>query len=136
MARNRRLMNQINVVPYIDVMLVLLVIFMVTAPMIQTGSVDLPSVGKASEVPAEPLQIEVGADGALKLRDKADVQSLDLATIIAQVQAAQPRPVLIAGDGKASYDDVLKVMSQLQSASIDKIGLLVQRGDTGPARKK
>ena len=65
MARNRRLMNQINVVPYIDVMLVLLVIFMVTAPMIQTGSVDLPSVGKASEVPAEPLQSEVGADGAL-----------------------------------------------------------------------
>ena len=64
------------------------------------------------------------------------MQSLDLATIIAQVQAAQPRPVLIAGDGKASYDDVLKVMSQLQTASIDKIGLLVQRDDTGPARKK
>ncbi|MCB1960430.1 MAG: ExbD/TolR family protein [Rhodocyclaceae bacterium] len=136
MPRNRRLMNQINVVPYIDVMLVLLVIFMVTAPMIQTGSVDLPSVGKASEVPAEPLQIEVAADGALKLRDKADEQSLDLPAIIAQIQAAQPRPVLISGDGKASYDDVMKVMNALQSAEIDKIGLLVQRGDTGPARQK
>ena len=69
--RQRRLMNQINVVPYIDVMLVLLVIFMVTAPMIQTGTVELPSIGKAAETPAEPLQVVVSADGTVALRDGA-----------------------------------------------------------------
>ena len=69
--RQRRLMNQINVVPYIDVMLVLLVIFMVTAPMIQTGTVELPSIGKASETPAEPLQVVVSPDGTVALRHRA-----------------------------------------------------------------
>ncbi|MBS1173000.1 MAG: biopolymer transporter ExbD [Proteobacteria bacterium] len=66
--RQRRLMNQINVVPYIDVMLVLLVIFMVTAPMIQSGSIDVPSVGKAAQPPAEPLEVVIGGDGARRRR--------------------------------------------------------------------
>ena len=66
--RQRRLMNQINVVPYIDVMLVLLVIFMVTAPMIQQGSVDLPSVGKTAKQPDVVVQIVVGKDDKLELR--------------------------------------------------------------------
>jgi hypothetical protein len=69
--RSRRLMNEINVVPYIDVMLVLLVIFMVTAPMIQTGSVDLPSVGKSSQPPVAPLEVIIKADSSLALRDRA-----------------------------------------------------------------
>ena len=70
--RQRRLMNQINVVPYIDVMLVLLVIFMVTAPMIQTGDIDLPSVGKANtQPPVAPLEVIVRADGGLALRDRS-----------------------------------------------------------------
>ena len=75
--QNRRLMNQINVVPYIDVMLVLLIIFMVTAPMIQPGSVDLPSVGKSSQPPVAPLEITVKADGTLTLRDRASNSSED-----------------------------------------------------------
>ncbi|MDP2752719.1 MAG: biopolymer transporter ExbD, partial [Rhodocyclaceae bacterium] len=69
--RQRRLKHEINVVPYIDVMLVLLVIFMVTAPMIQTGSVELPSVGKSSQPPVAPLEIIVKSDGELMLRDRA-----------------------------------------------------------------
>ena len=69
--RKRRLMNEINVVPYIDVMLVLLVIFMVTAPMIQPGSVDLPSVGKSSLPPAAPLEVIIKADTSLALRDRS-----------------------------------------------------------------
>ena len=64
-------MNEINVVPYIDVMLVLLVIFMVTAPMIQPGSVDLPSVGKSSLPPAAPLEVIIKADTSLALRDRS-----------------------------------------------------------------
>jgi biopolymer transport protein TolR len=65
--RPRRLKNEINVVPYIDVMLVLLVIFMVTAPMMTTASIDVPSVGKAAQPPAEALQVIVRADQTLAL---------------------------------------------------------------------
>jgi biopolymer transport protein TolR len=133
--RQRRLMNQINVVPYIDVMLVLLVIFMVTAPMIQTGSIEVPSVGKASDAPAEPLQVVVRTDGTVALREgAADPRTMALEALIAQVQAAQSgerkRPVLIAGDKAARYEEVLKVMDALQRAGIVQIGLLVQRGDS------
>ncbi len=132
--RPRRLMNQINVVPYIDVMLVLLVIFMVTAPMIQTGSIEVPSVGKASDAPAEPIQVVVRADGSVALREGAgDPRALPLDTLVGELKAMQSgatkRPVLIAGDKSARYEEVLKVMDALQRASIDKIGLLVQRGD-------
>lgn len=139
--RQRRLMNQINVVPYIDVMLVLLVIFMVTAPMIQTGSIEVPSVGKASDAPAEPIQVVVRADGSVALREGAsDPQVMPLAALVEQLKtlqsAAKPRPVLIAGDKAARYEDVLKVMDALQRAAIDKIGLLVQRGDTDVARTR
>jgi len=133
--RQRRLMNQINVVPYIDVMLVLLVIFMVTAPMIQTGSIEVPSVGKASDAPAEPINIIVHADGAVALRDgNADERPMALDALVGELQALQTggkkRPVLIAGDKDARYDAVLKVMDQLQQGQIDQIGLLVQRGNS------
>jgi len=133
--RQRRLMNQINVVPYIDVMLVLLVIFMVTAPMIQTGSIEVPSVGKASDAPAEPVTVVVRADGTVALRDgTADPQTMPLDALVSELQAVQTgekkRPVLIAGDKEARYEAVLKVMDQLQRGNIDQIGLLVQRGDS------
>lgn len=139
--RERRLMNQINVVPYIDVMLVLLVIFMVTAPMIQTGSVELPSVGKASQTPAEPLNVVVKADGSVALRDAAqDPVPMALEAVVAQLQQMQQenpaRAVLIAGDRDARYDAVLKVMDALQRAGIDKIGLLVQRGEREPTTRR
>lgn len=133
--RQRRLMNQINVVPYIDVMLVLLVIFMVTAPMIQTGSVDLPSVGKASTPPVAPLEVMVKADGQLALRDRAqgadevDVGKDELAARIKAAQAANPeQPVLIAGDKNVRYEAVLGVMDMLQKQNIARIGLLVAPG--------
>ncbi len=139
--RERRLMNQINVVPYIDVMLVLLVIFMVTAPMIQTGSVDLPSVGKASQTPAEPLNVVVKADGSVALRDAAqDPVPMALDAAVAQLRQMQldnpARAILIAGDRDARYDAVLNVMDALQRAGVDKIGLLVQRGDRESAPKR
>jgi biopolymer transport protein TolR len=131
--RQRRLLNEINVVPYIDVMLVLLVIFMVTAPMIQTGSVDLPSVGKSSQPPVAPLEVIIKADGALALRDRAKgsaelgVTRAELAERLKQAQAASPQqPVLIAGDRSVKYELVLNVMDELQKQQVAKIGLLVQ----------
>ena len=130
--RQRRLMNEINVVPYIDVMLVLLVIFMVTAPMIQPGSVDLPSVGKSSLPPVAPLEVIIKADSSLALRDRAKgsaeqaVTRADLAGKLKAAQAANPQQaVLIAGDRSVRYEVVLGVMDELQRQQVAKIGLLV-----------
>jgi len=131
--RKRRLMNEINVVPYIDVMLVLLVIFMVTAPMIQPGSIDLPSVGKSSLPPVAPLEVIIKADSSLALRDRAKgsteqaVTRADLAGRLKAAQAANPQQaVLIAGDRSVKYEVVLGVMDELQRQQVAKIGLLVQ----------
>ena len=126
--RQRRLMNQINVVPYIDVMLVLLVIFMVTAPMIQTGTVALPSVGEAGATPSAPLEITVHGDRHLTLRDRA-ARGEAVPVTAAQLATRSYRPeqaVLIAGDKDVPYEAVLEVMSILQQARVAKIGLLVK----------
>ncbi len=131
--RQRRLMNEINVVPYIDVMLVLLVIFMVTAPMVQPGSIDLPSVGKSSLPPMAPLEVIIKADASLALRDRAKggpeqaVSHAELAVRLKEAQAANPQQaVLIAGDRNVKYEVVLGVMDELQRQQVAKIGLLVQ----------
>ncbi len=131
--RQRRLMNQINVVPYIDVMLVLLVIFMVTAPMIQVGAVDLPSVGKASQVTIEPIEVIVSADGGLAIRERSEApRKLSRDDLLVELRRLQQthaeQPVLIAGDKAARYEAVLDVMDLLQREGIQKIGLLVQPG--------
>ncbi|MCF8199648.1 MAG: protein TolR [Sulfuritalea sp.] len=131
--RNRRLMNEINVVPYIDVMLVLLVIFMVTAPMIQPSSIDLPTVGKSSLPPMAPLEVIIKADASLALRDRAKgsavqaVTQTELASLLKAAQAANPQQaVLIAGDRNVKYEVVLGVMDELQRQQVARIGLLVQ----------
>jgi biopolymer transport protein TolR len=133
--RQRRLKNEINVVPYIDVMLVLLVIFMVTAPMIQPGSVDLPSVGKSSQPPVAPLEIIVKPDSSITMRDRAlggaevTVGSSELAQRIKAAQAKNPdQSVVIAADKSVRYEAVLNVMDELQRQQVAKIGLLVQPG--------
>jgi biopolymer transport protein TolR len=132
--RQRKLMNQINVVPYIDVMLVLLVIFMVTAPMIQTATVDLPSVGKSNaQPPVAPLEVIVRADQSLALRDRSKgdkempVTRAELAQRLKESQARNAQQaVLIAGDKNVKYEAVLGVMDELQQAQVGRIGLLVQ----------
>jgi biopolymer transport protein TolR len=106
---------------------------MVTAPMIQTGSVDLPSVGKSTQPPVAPLEVIIKADASLALRDRSKggpeqvVTRADLAGRIKQAQAANPQqPVLIAGDRSVKYEAVLGVMDELQRQQVAKIGLLVQ----------
>ena len=128
-------MNQINVVPYIDVMLVLLVIFMVTAPLIQTGSIDLPSVGKSAQPPSAPLEVVVHADNTMALRDRARggaeqaVSRTELAARLKEAQAKNPQQaVLIAADKSVRYEIVLNVMDELQRSQVARIGLLVQPG--------
>ena len=134
-------MNQINVVPYVDVMLVLLVIFMVTAPLVTTGVVDLPSVGKSAQPPAAPLEVIIRADTSLLLRERVGgagagtgartqerrVSTAELVAVLRERQARNPdQPVLIAGDKDVRYEAVLKVMDELQKASIRRVGLLVK----------
>lgn len=131
--RPRRLKNEINVVPYIDVMLVLLVIFMVAAPMMTTGSIDLPSVGKASQVPTAPLEVGIKADLTLTLTDRAGkgvetpLSRSELKAALAAAQEKNPdQPVLIVGDKSVKYEAVLSVMDELQRAQVKRVGLLVQ----------
>jgi biopolymer transport protein TolR len=129
----RRLMNEINVVPYIDVMLVLLVIFMVTAPLINPGQIELPQVGKTSAPPAEPMEVSVRSDRSLWLRERGrgsterTVNRTELIKIIKEKQARNPdQPVVIAADKDVRYEAVLEVMDMLQENQVKRIGLLAK----------
>ena len=129
----RRLMNQINVVPYIDVMLVLLVIFMITAPLINPGQVELPSIGKTSDPPMQPMEVAIQADGALLFRDRArsmqerKVTRNELLEAIRQKQQKNPdQAVVIAADKDVRYEAVLEVMDMLQQNQVRKVGLLAK----------
>ncbi|WP_298012784.1 protein TolR [uncultured Castellaniella sp.] len=134
--RGRRLKNDINVVPYIDVMLVLLVIFMVTAPMITPGQIELPSVGTASEVPVQPIEVQIDAQGALAMRLReggASFRPVDKANLLAEVRAAATpqTPVVISADGKVPYETVMQVMDELRNGGVAKLGLLVNQNAPG-----
>ena len=114
-------------------MLVLLVIFMVGAPMMTTGSIDLPSVGKAAQPPTQPLEVAIKADQSLTLINRAgnsseqEISRSQLKASVLAILAKNPeQPVLIAGDKNVKYEAVLSVMDELQRAQIKKIGLLVQ----------
>ena len=130
---NRRLMNEINVVPYIDVMLVLLVIFMVTAPLTNPGQVELPSIGKASNPPAAPIEVSIHTDQTLSLRDRSTtvddrkMSRNDLLAAIRQKQAKNPeQAVVIAADQDVRYEAVLDILDMLQQNQVKKVGLLVK----------
>jgi biopolymer transport protein TolR len=128
---SRPLMNQINVVPYIDVMMVLLVIFMVTAPLVNPGQVELPSVGKTSAPPVSPLEVSVHVDLSLWLREPGApsrrVSRDELLAVIRQKQARAPeQAVVIAADKDVRYAAVLEVMDMLQQNQVQKVGLLAR----------
>ena len=133
--RPRRLKNEINVVPYIDVMLVLLVIFMVTAPMMTTANIDLPSVEKATQQAEKPLEVMIHADRTLALRDMArdgkerDVSRKELSAAVLEAQARNPKqPVLISGDKNVKYEAILEIMDELKRQQVQRIALNVQVG--------
>jgi len=131
-GRTRRLKNEINVVPYIDVMLVLLVIFMITAPIITPGLINLPSVGQADNVPVRPVEIQIAEGGALALRVRdagSTFQPVETNQLVAQVRAliTADTPVIIAADGKVPYETVMKIMDQLRANGINRLGLLVDQ---------
>jgi biopolymer transport protein TolR len=130
-GRGRRTINEINMVPFIDVMLVLLIIFMVTAPLITPSVIDLPSVGKASKQPDQVIQVVVGKDEALQLKIKDEAVPIsikDVASRVKQAQAGLPpgaSAVVISADRNVKYEAVVKLMDTLQRAGVQRVGLSV-----------
>jgi biopolymer transport protein TolR len=131
-GRGRRTMNEINMVPFIDVMLVLLIIFMVTAPLITPSLIDLPSVGKASKQPDKVVQVLVGKDERLELKNGNQTVAMvlkEIAPAVLQAQAGRPPgsvAVVISADRNVKYETVVKVMDTLQRAGVQRVGLSVQ----------
>ena len=150
-GRGRRTISEINMVPFIDVMLVLLIIFMVTAPLITPSMIALPKVGKASGQPQSPIQIMIGKDEAIQIRLKKDALPSTLANVATDIVKLEPRvrgavsgvagvvgatgeqavPVVISADKSIKYETVVQVMDKLQKAGVVRIGLSVQTGNTG-----
>lgn len=135
--RSRRLMNQINVVPYIDVMLVLLVIFMVTAPMIQMGSVELPSVADVPQPPSEAIYVLVEKDGQLALKETATatavpMSSTELQRALEQILQNKPeQTVVVAADKRVTYEQVMDTLNGLRQAGFKKVGLQTESSHSG-----
>ena len=129
-GRGRRTISEINMVPFIDVMLVLLIIFMVTAPLITPSVIDLPSVGRAAKQPDQVVQIVIGKDEALdlKVQDKTTRLVLrDIAAAVKNAQSGATNPaVVISADRSVKYEVVVKVMDTLQRAGVQRVGLSVQ----------
>jgi biopolymer transport protein TolR len=129
--RARKAINQINVVPYIDVMLVLLVIFMITAPLINPGVIELPSVGTKLTQPVAPLEITIKTDQSLWLKEggAASVR-ISRDELIARIRDRQKlnadQPVVIAADRSVRYEEVIGVLDMLQRNGIRKVGLLAR----------
>ncbi len=133
MRRHRKSVNQINVVPYIDVMLVLLVIFMVTAPLVAPGEIELPSVGSKLTTPVDPLVVRLKPDKSITLRDRSASNSREvnvtLDTLVQQVlslQAGREQPVVIDADKGSRYEEVIGILDQLQRGGVRKVGLLAR----------
>ena len=135
-GRGRRTMNEINMVPFIDVMLVLLIIFMVTAPLISPSVIDLPSVGKAATVPDQVIHIEISKEEKFTVKSTGSTTKTVPSTLSAlakdvrslQGEAAQG-PVVISADRSIKYETVVKAMDTLQRAGVQRVGLSVQLVD-------
>jgi biopolymer transport protein TolR len=133
MSRPRRAMAEINVVPYIDVMLVLLIIFMVAAPLINPGQIDLPQAAQKLDPAVAPLEVRVRMDGELAVVDRnrspdeLRVGRGQLLQFVRDAQRAHPeQAVVIAGDRNVRYEEVLTVLDLLQQGQVKRVGLLAR----------
>ncbi|RZI81614.1 MAG: protein TolR [Rubrivivax sp.] len=133
-GRSRHIKNEINMVPFIDVMLVLLIIFMVSAPLMPTGVVDLPSVGRAKQAPSKVIEVVVGEGEKVTLRiDGKDSQTLTVKELAPRVKSAQDSaqegptsaPVIISAKKDVRYEAVVRIMDVLQRAGVVRVGLTV-----------
>ena len=130
--------HEINVTPFIDVMLVLLIIFMVTAPLITPSMIALPKVGKAPSQPQNPVQILISKDETVQIKIKTDSVPSNVRNVAADIarlepavkaEGAQAVPVVISADKSIKYETVVQVMDNLQKAGVSRVGLSVQTGN-------
>jgi biopolymer transport protein TolR len=135
--RGRRTISEINMVPFIDVMLVLLIIFMVTAPLITPSMIALPKVGKAPTQPQNPVQILISKDETVQIKLKTNSIASNVRNVAADIVKMEPAvkaisaeavPVVISADKSIKYETVVKVMDTLQKAGVTRVGLSVQTG--------
>ena len=133
-GRGRRTINEINMVPFIDVMLVLLIIFMVTAPMLTPGVIDVPKVGKSSQQPKVHADVIVNKDGTLQLKlpggNARPMTAKDIGKAARdwQKNKTEETAVVIYADKDVQYDEVIKAMAALQKAGVERVGLSVTQG--------
>ena len=124
--RKRRLMNQINVVPYIDVTLVLLVIFMVTAPMTNPGMVELPEVGETLKQTGTPIVITVKLNNTIEIEGESYTRDRLLGHVQSLIKKTPDRAIVIAADKNVKYDEVISLMDLLKQNNVSKVGLLLK----------
>jgi biopolymer transport protein TolR len=134
-GRRRRTRSEINMVPFIDVMLVLLIIFMVSAPLLPTGVVDLPSMGRAQKAPDKVIEVVLESEEQFSLRvDAQSVGAMTLDAVVRRIKDEQARaaggpqnaPVIISARKDIRYDAVVKVMDALQKGGVARVGLSVR----------
>ncbi len=129
-GKRRRMMADINVVPYVDVMLVLVVILMVAAPFVNPSVVELPSVAKAGQQKDTPVRVVVRSDGRVSIleagKGEAPVAAGQLIASVRSRQKSAATPVVIEADARVQYKSVVDVMRDLQKAGIERVGLSVQ----------
>ena len=140
-GRGRRTINEINMVPFIDVMLVLLIIFMVTAPLITPSVINLPTVDKANKQPDKPIEIVIKSDDEIQIKKDLStgtgvgVMSIPMTQIGSAAREAQggddQRPVVISADKSVKYETVVKAMNQLKRSGIERVGLSVTTTGAG-----
>ena len=135
--RGRRTISEINMVPFINVMLVLLIIFMVTAPLLAPSLIEVPSIGKASAAPDQVITIEINKELKIVVKSrkpgqgtgtsvKQDATMDSVAKVALQMQGGNAStPVVISADKKIAYENVVKLMDQLQRAGVQRVGLSV-----------
>jgi biopolymer transport protein TolR len=137
-GRGRRLVNDINVVPYIDVMLVLLVIFMVTAPLVPPGAIDLPKAGRSASRSDKFIEVQIHADGTMRVRTgntgdptERRIARTELESAVRQIAGEHggELPVVISGDRAVRYERVIEVLGDLQKMNIGRIALMVKQGN-------
>ncbi len=129
-GRGRRAMNEINMVPFIDVMLVLLIIFMVTAPLITPGVINVPSAGESSKAPDKRIDVQIDAEGQLSLAGEVRREGISEQEAVAAIKSAladNPElPVMLAADSELRYQQVMSMMKQLREAGVQRVGLAVR----------
>ncbi len=133
LRRSRRALSEINVVPYIDVTLVLLIIFMVTAPMIVTGTIDLPRVGQSSKNPVAAIEVTVRKDGShgVRLRQQGAAETRvsrsELAETVRKLAPSSESPIILLAEREVPYDSVVQALSSLQAQGLGRVGLAVRQ---------